>query len=57
MKEIEGYSDKEGCKQDELSSGRIYFNVIIKNYPFAESQQKASMALIPYMPPRALSRT
>lgn len=56
MKEIEVYGDKKGCKQDELSSGRTYFNVIIKNYPFAESQYKASMAFIPYMPLKALSR-
>lgn len=50
MKEIEGYSDKKGFKQDELSSGRTYFNDIIKNYPFAESQQRLCMELISYMP-------
>lgn len=38
MKEIEGYRDKKGFKKDELRSGRTYFNVVIKNYPFAESQ-------------------
>lgn len=54
MKEIEGYSDKKGYKQDELRSRKTYFNVIIQNYP---SQYKPSMALIPYMPLRALSRT
>lgn len=57
MKEIEGYSDKKGYKQDELRSRKTFFNVIIQNYPFVESQYKPSMALIPYMPLRALSRT
>lgn len=52
LKEIEGYSDKKGYKQDEVSSGRMYFSVI-KNYPFAESLYKDSMVLIPYMAIRA----